>query len=127
MHEYNLAIQHLLVVICISYKPCATSSTKSKKQKKMFFFTFSFSFFRLIKQWSLCKIGPALLEEIIISLDFVAKCVYCVGWNPVLNYLINPNVVFSNKQNFTYRILQAVLKSSYSYLQQRSKNKIINI
>jgi hypothetical protein len=58
MHEYFLALQNLLVVICISYKLCtttSTSSTKSKNKNKMFFFAFAFSFLRLIKQLSLLQ------------------------------------------------------------------------
>jgi hypothetical protein len=67
MHKYILAIQNLLVVICISYKPCITKFNIIKKIKKtkknVYFFASCF-----------CKVEPALLEEIIISLDFVAKC-----------------------------------------------------
>jgi hypothetical protein len=52
-----------------------TSSTKSKKHKKMIFFV-RFSFFASYKAMiAFVKLEPARLEEIIISLDFVAKCV----------------------------------------------------
>jgi hypothetical protein len=68
MHKYILAIQNLLVFICIS---CITKSNiikEIKKTKKMFFASYE-------AMIAFPKVEPAFLEENIISLDFVAKCV----------------------------------------------------
>jgi hypothetical protein len=83
MHEYILAIQNLLFVICIAYTTTSTSSTKSN-------FTFAFNFF------------AALLEEIIISLiDFVAKCVHFyfgdMGHGKIPTYSRKNSDLFSEK------------------------------
>jgi hypothetical protein len=52
MHKYILAIQNLLVFICISYKPCITKSNiinDIKKTLKKCFFLFALSFFASYK------------------------------------------------------------------------------
>jgi hypothetical protein len=77
MPEYILAKQNLLVVICLSYKPCITkfNINNETKKKKCFFFRLLLVFLRLIKSNDrFCKVEPAVLEEILISLDFVPEC-----------------------------------------------------
>jgi hypothetical protein len=79
MHEFIFAIQNLLVVVCISYKPCNDNiniiNEIKKTKKKFLILRLLLVFLRLINNDHFCKVEPALLEEIIISLDFVAKCV----------------------------------------------------